>query len=273
METDVDDPLPLEVYGFGSAETEAERAAARRYEVAVAEAIAECMRRQGFEYVVAPPAPSAVDDPVTAGESLVRQEAWVAQYGYGIATRFPAASLDAEQLRAFLEGGEDPDPTALMLQVMSAEERAAWNAAVDTCEADALSSTPPPSDLPAGTADPALFEAINEMNDRIVHDPRYRSADDRWRRCMQERGWEFRDHREAQEAVVDRLWHVLELLVTDDPTAEDELGSVQSFERSLAGDDFACYRGEVLPVQRAVEREYQERFIQQHGDLLPPLDP
>ncbi len=265
---DLDEPLPLEVYGILAPETEEERAAARRFELAVEEAIAECMRRQGFEYVVVPPGDPVDEDPVTAGAPIAEQEAWVERYGYGISTRFDPDRLDVEELRAFLDPVVEADPRARLLEQMTVEERLAWVTAEGDCEERALSELPPP-DLPTLEVDPALWAALAEMDAAIASDPRYEGTTDRWRDCLRRRGWPFPDQDAAIEAITDRLWRVLELALLGDPTVAEELRSLQEFERSVAVDDFACFRDEVLPVQRAVEREYQARFVEEHPDLLP----
>ena len=267
---EADEPLPFEVYGLlPSPETEAERAQARRFEVAVDEAIAACMRLDGFEYVVAPPRPFEEDDPVTSGAPLDEQRAWVERYGYGVSTRFDAESLEPEALRAYLDGGVGDDPVSALMATMTPDERIAWAEAEAACEEHALATVPPPNLPEDEQIDPTLLQTISEVLTAAANDPRYQQADSLWEACMRRRGWEFRSHRDAVDGVVDRLWHVLELLLVDDPTAEDELRAVQAYELALAADDHACYADEVLPVRRAVDREYQLRFIAEHGDLLP----
>ncbi|MFJ7149079.1 hypothetical protein ACIQVT_12895 [Streptomyces sp. NPDC100445] len=228
----------------------------------VAEQVLErdCMRRLGFRFWVVPPAaPGARRDFPYAVDDI----AWARAHGYG-----------ADRLAA-LRRAAVADPNQRYLLSLPPARRAALVAALNGPSPRGLTA-----DLPNGvqvthsdtgcTAEaerrlygdlPAWFRATRitaslagERVAAVQRDPRYRTARDRWARCMKAAGLPYADPQQSRAA------------------ADPERGASRTREIRLAVSEATCAQSTGLSrVAAALDRAYgarlRHRYPGAYGDL------
>lgn len=180
-------------FNDAAGDEEAVRAEAQRVE----EAIAGCMRAQGFDYVpyvdpgrFAPP--PAVDD---LGEGLSPVD-FAREYGYG---RFTERAAEADA--AFLEQAAEAqvaDPNAPILAALSPEDQEAYRRTLfgdQQFGGDGTGCYGEADDAVTSAADAAGTELVvaagAELQERVYADPRMVEATAAWSACMAQRGQRF----------------------------------------------------------------------------------
>ncbi len=281
---------PLQVH-LGLIADPVEYAVSVREEFTIrAEVVAECMRRQGFEYVAWVPPMFAIVDT----EASLTAEEYVAKYGYGISTRPDLVARTAEY---------PVDPNIAIAERLSLEEGAAYQRAlhgvdvsggesfeiieIGGCMKEAEEAVTPMNAAPAEALN-EYFAAKNALDERVASDPRVVDAVADWQPCMADRGYTFSDPPAAVNSVYE-YW--AELLPSPDPAiATPQMASVLdrealsghvdpavldrlvAYELRVSGDDFVCqaaYREAETEARVGLERG----FVEKHRDLLDLIQP
>lgn len=278
----------------GSDEQPTEEQLANRRKVE--DAIAKCMRDQGFRYVPVPPEANAKDKFAEAFQ--LPPDKFAEQYGYGIST-IDFSKADSE------------DPNSKIRDALSAKAQAAYDKALNGqqqspqssdggsakvtngggiggCRAKALDEV-----YGAGTAAgkgegkaqemrrfDSLFQDLETLRKRIADDPKVVEAAKTWADCMadaKQTGLNKPD--DAREKVMQKFNQLLgvqpgqkkgisigpDSLKNIDPA---KLADVRKYELAVAKADYDCrqkgYDQTYKDVQYAAERE----FIQDHKTIL-----
>ena len=201
-----DGPGPVsELLGFEMEEP----AELRRKELAMEEAVAECMRAEGWEYT---PVDYSAQFPDVAEEDVSLfddPEAYGEKYGYGVAHNYEtweAASIEAGEGGMMGAGQEIEDPNWEYQESLSPAEREEYGATL-WGELPELGRTDSPDDLDAlpleeqgchGLAqlevwgedpmqsNPELQQRMDDHWEGVTDDPRMVAAREEWLECMGE---------------------------------------------------------------------------------------
>jgi len=277
---------PLEA-AIGATVDPAERAVSIRDEMARrADAVAHCMREQGFEYVAWVPSEISIIDT----ESALPTQEYVARYGYGISTR-------PDLYRQKLDQPEDPN--AAIQASLSPDEAAAYQLALTGIDPTNLGESPmvveaagciaeadravTPNDAASPEDLDTYYTLKNQMEERIAADPQVLSAIDAWRSCMAADGYTFTEPSDAQDAVYAEWKRLVPDPAPEIATPQDAsiltkaqfaeytdaslFDQLVAFELRLAGLDYQCqaqYRSTVGDVRERVEKE----FVAANADLI-----
>jgi hypothetical protein len=246
----------------------------------VENAIATCMKAQGFDYV---PVDAAAAQTALTGRPNLSDEEFERQFGYGISTLYGRGSpqsdpnyrirrqLGAADLRAYdqaLSGGQ-PDQTFLQ--------------AVDTGDFSQLGGCikQATDDLLGGTQLlTTLQRNLDELDDSILADQRMVRASASWTRCMRAAtGQEYED----SEAIEDEIRQQFEAIVgaplpqgqvaPDGSYDKAALADLQRREVELSDHDLACEREHITPVENVVREQKEDAFRQRNADLLRKVKP
>lgn len=188
--------------------------------------IAACMADQGFEYV------PYVQNQDQGGFMVPdSQEAFVAEYGFGVATKL---LLDQEFAEEAMKAETAKDPNNAIVGAMSETERDAYLAALwgEESEFDGSNAsgdgsvgvTVAPADEPTGCQNLAhqevfgqdatmeFYEQFGSMMEDIYgafdSDPRVAAFDGEWSLCMAKQGYEFTTETDARIFLIRRLEEV-----------------------------------------------------------------
>ena len=248
----------------------------------IEEAVAECMKAQGFEYT-----------PNTAGVVAFGTATDPATEGFGITTGF-------DQL---IGGDGAADPNQERLAEMDPAQRQAYEQALYGDFPDPGETTSGPVAFEPGGcygeafADSAfsVFDTLGPdleaLAERVQADPRVVELDRAWAECMGEKGYEFARRDDAPQSILDRFDEFqtsvfADLPPVDAPTGSSsgdgavvfgppeltagqraELDELQAEEIRIAVADAACAEGYDDAIAE-VRVEYEQEFVDEHRDAL-----
>lgn len=238
--------------------------------------IQRCMKARGFDYV--PVDPAAQRDAFLGSRGLSEDE-YVAQFGDGITTlyeeRLQLAEIGPNQaIRAALGPadqaaydrtlyGDDPTQTLLL--------------ALDTGDFSRLGGcVKEATDTVFGGAQvfESLVAKLDELDQRIVSDPRMVAAIDKWQACMRQSGYDFASSDEGDQDLERRLEAIVgppDSRTTDYDRAA--LAALQRDEVAQVTRDIACEDKHVVAVEDKVQAEYEREFREQSADVLAQVPP
>ncbi|GBE25763.1 hypothetical protein BMS3Bbin02_02052 [bacterium BMS3Bbin02] len=272
------EPSPVEVFlGWGSVldQNEAVTVVFEEREVA----LAECMKREGFDYF---PQKSVIREAgVTAGAPSLNQYEFLAQYGYGIST-----TLGNSSDRGVSGVGGAPDPNADIIAALSDTERTEYDLVRRSCWSAAVAAVPSRTGwiVTGGDGDLSLEDQLRlELNDdladlsvRIAADSRSVDAREVWSRCMADRGFSYAEPEAVTtelEALVAPIRAALEAgNGVEDLSGTDKrlLEQIQQRELAIGVADAAC-RPALDTALWDVQVEYEQQFIDERGDYYALL--
>ncbi len=222
--------------------------------------IADCMTSLGFEYI--PVDAATVRDAMNADKSLpgVRDEDFVAQYGFGITTVFvdPVAQLGRGENARIYDGLSEPEQVAYDHALLGDSD---INVALARAlEDEDLNKT-------GGCTRQAVeqhFAAVemgasyvNPADVLIEQDPRMVEAISAWSACMHDAGFDY-----AHPDDVERYLHERFTAIVGDSDPASLTGSdlealteLQGEERAVAGVTLQCEETHIHPVEDQVEAD------------------
>lgn len=231
------------------------------------EAVAACMKAQGFDYQ---PVNSAEMVQAQVGGEDLSPEEYAATYGYGITTYEEAGD----------ESGST-DPNQATYEALSEAEREAWDTALwgDTLdvEAEEAESFTPGGcygeawDEVYGKIPAELQQALMAMEEQVSSDPRYVKAEAEWAGCMRRAGHEFASTDEPVDAIGEKAqaqFTDLRAAAADDDAADLDTAAwdaLRAEEIAVAKADQAC-RAEFLSpeLEEEIRADVERRFIAEH---------
>lgn len=268
------DPLPTSLADLLGPSPGLDAGAAQQWyldrEVERQESMVACMAEAGFEYV--PIDPAELSESPWAAEIEWESDEWVRTYGFGASTlRYPQ-SLVGPDLVGYVDEQAEPEPHPNQTYVagLSADEQAAWSAALNDCDASTWASSQ--SENLAAAFNERFATEITAMYDALAADPRYQAVHDDVRECVRTAGFDYTDHESALAAIEERLVPLDDAASSGVLSGEQlaTLGSIQADEVALAVAVDECggrFLSENADYQ-ALVAEYEADFIAAHDEAL-----
>jgi hypothetical protein len=235
-----------------SKETQARRDEKERQagEKVFQEAIAACMKRQGWTYV--PVVTSWI-----APEQLVTTDARLAKaWGYGIST-----PIGAEKEFAALAGDPPINPNRKYIESLTDTEKATYSKDLGGPEQRNERPFQFRGCMLAGEKAAAkvskLFDPIEKrkatkINNRIRKDPDVKAALDAWKTCLANAGFRFSNSRQLIQELEKRLT----IVKGNQATIAKTLPALQDFERRVATADWHCRQTVLDPMMEKISERY-----------------
>ncbi len=216
---------------------------------AIHEGTARCMQDLGWDYI----APDVAQlDHTKPPSTLGALETWTAAYGYGITTQPDQSSpiragIDAQ---AAYQEQLDPETRARYLSDLYGPDGTDESAPVGADRPGCAAQAEHDAYAPVPAANAALLDVLAQKLREMWARDEYLAAVDRWRSCMQERGFDFSDPAEAKQSVLDRF-------------GTGAVNELQDYERRVATADLACAESTLLPVTIPLEAAVVEELVAQ----------
>ncbi|MFC7623590.1 hypothetical protein [Microlunatus sp. GCM10028923] len=279
---------PLDAYLNPPVDKDKSKADQQAYQ----EALARCMKGQGFDYTPVPP-----QDPIEPPKIDLTDRGWVEKYGYGITTRDEGPIIMPD------------DPNQKRLDGMSKKQREAYQKALygkgggmavtrgggggipmntgggDTgCSGTAQKEVFPNSKPVDFQEFQDLFEAIGKLDQQVAADSRVAPLITEWAGCLAGAGYSgFAKINDAQDSIM-KKWADLNGWKYEGgdrggvsmgfPGSSEGKGpdpekaaKLRAEEIKLALADVGC-RGDYPKTSETVRRELEQRFIEEHRSEL-----
>ena len=246
----------------------------------VENAIAACMKAEGFEYV--PSDPVAAQAALT-GKPNMSDEEFERTYGHGIATLYGKGSTQSDPNARIRSQLGEADRRAYDRTLNGARPQQTFAYAVDNGDFSELAGC-------TRTATEAAFggtrllttlqRELDELDDAIVNDQRVVKANEEWRTCMRAAtGESFEDSEAVEDTVRGRLEQIVgEVLAPGQVAPEGSydaaaLAELQRLEVEWTRDDLACEEQHISAIEDTVRAEKEARFRDENAELLRQVKP
>jgi hypothetical protein len=241
--------------------------------------IRDCMKAQGFDYV---PVDPAAQRAALVGRSGMSKEDFEKEFGYGITTlyeqrREQAVAGPNEAIRDSLGEAER---TAYDRALYGDDPTATFAEALDTGDFSRLGGCiKQATDRVFGGTEvlQTLQGKLDELDERILADPRMVKAVDKWSECMRAEGFDGLDVPEEVDEVLQRRLGSIVGSPDAEPASDTEgepaydraaLADLQRMEVAMVTADIACERRHISSVEEKVTAEYEADFREQNTALL-----
>jgi hypothetical protein len=233
--------------------------------------IHDCMQRQGFEYV--PVDPAAQQEALTGVKGLTKDE-FEQQFGYGITTLYEQRlqnaelgpnraireSLPASDRAAYDQTLYGDDPTATLAVALDTGDFTRLGGCVREAADDAFGGAQVLGDLTA---------KLDQLDERIVADPRMVDAIAQWSRCMRDAGYPLGDPDEVDVVLQTELEAIVGPPESPDPDYDrTALRALQHEEVAMVTQDLACEDQHIATVEEEVRVEYERAFRERNAGLI-----
>ena len=246
----------------------------------VENAIAACMKAEGFEYV--PSDPVAAQAALT-GKPNMSDEEFERTYGHGIATLYGKGSAQSDpnaRIRAQL--GE-ADRRAYDRTLHGGDPQQTFAYAIDNGDFSELGGcTRKATEEAFGGSRllTTLQRELDELDEAILADSRVVRAQEAWSRCMREAtGESFEDSEAVEETIRERLEQIVGEVVAPGQVAPEgsydkaAVGELARLEVEWTNKDLACEEEHIADVEDEVRREKEARFREENAELLRQVRP
>jgi len=249
--------------------------------------ISECMQEHGFEYQ---PFSIQADTWSPLGDHAVDlpPNEYKTRYGYGLATGLETALLADDGDSPMSPGPPDPN-----LEYYESLTEAGQQAYLQALEGEAgnggcFEEATRLADRTAIFVD-RFGDELASMYQQAEADTRVIEADERWRQCMADAGYNFEHENDAFDYVLEKLAPVNSAIVGEDvpvgvvtmredaeltPELRDKLRAVVEEELVVARTDLECdTSAEKSLTRRLVQIELEEDFVKANRQTLDELFP
>jgi hypothetical protein len=246
----------------------------------VENAIAACMRNEGFEYI--PSDPVAAQAALT-GKPNMSDEEFERTYGHGIATLYGKGSAQSDpnaRIRAQLG---DADRRAYDRTLNGGRPEQTFAYAIDNGDFSQLGGcTKQATEAAFGGTKllTTLQRKLDELDESIVNDQRVVRAHARWTTCMRDStGEQFEDSEAVENDIRTRLAAIVgEVLPPGEVAPEGSydkaaLAALARREVELTRADLACEAKFVTATEDKVRAEKEARFRDENAELLRQVKP
>lgn len=247
-------------------------------------AIRDCMKEQGFDYV--PVDPSAQIAAVT-GSSRLSDEEFTKQFGYGISTFWGRGGAQADPNQQYRRSLTPADRAAYSRALYGENDGATVDDALDTGDFSKLGGcTLKATEAVFGGTQvlTQLQSKLDGLDERINADQRMVRALEKWASCMNAAGYRYEEPDAIDSSLMRRMERIVGPLAgkfatgpaggaKPPPYDHAGLAVVQREEVATARQDLACEQKQITPVESVVRPEYEARFRQQNRTLLNQLKP
>ena len=262
----------------------------------VQDAVAECMRDQGFEYIPLDPSQLRME---VRGPGSFDTSRFRRTRGYGISTGLLDRPTEQDQ---------DDNPNEAIKERLSEADRAAWDRALwgefanpDVPGGGVIIRGGPGGDdggvddnanggcfqeaqaaVPGGPNPDTLGPKLMELADRVRSDPRMVRANADWARCMADAGYSYESPDEIMEYLGRKMAELQGIDPPDDggpgiridgPASvadldSEKLNALQQEELAIAkADDRCSIETKRRAIAKEVRREAEQRFLEENPDL------
>jgi hypothetical protein len=233
--------------------------------------IRDCMKAQGWDYV--PVDPVAVRTGLT-GQSGFSEDDFEKQFGYGITTLYEQQKNAPADPNTAIRTKLSPTEQAAYTRALYGEfSDATFAAAVDTGDYSRLGGcTKTATEAVFGGPEvlSSLVAKLDELDQRILADPRMQKAVAKWSDCMRGAGY---DGLAEPEQVDGALQKRLDAIVgpSNDRKADYDkasLATLQHDEVTMVATDKSCEKKYLQRVEGDVRSQQEAVFREQNASLL-----
>jgi hypothetical protein len=234
--------------------------------------IRDCMKAQGFDYI--PVDPVAQQAALTGSTGLSKEE-FEKQYGYGITTlyeeRQQAAFGPNETIRNSLDAAGQ---AAYDRTLYGQDPTATFQVALDTGDFTRLGGclkTATERVFGGAAVLQSLQTKLEELEERLMADPRMVKAVEQWSKCMLRNGFEL-SFPEQVDAVLQRKLDAIVGAPGSGTQNENydraALAALQREEVEMVNADIACEERHIEAVEEDVRAGLEADFRERNADLL-----
>jgi hypothetical protein len=237
--------------------------------------VRDCMKAQGFNYVPVDPTQRRAQ---LLGSAGLSPEDFERQFGYGITTLVEQnRRLQAEQAAA--AGVAEADRPAFDRALYGERTDATLFEALDAGDFSRLGGCSREAAAQVfGGADviQSLQAELEELEQRVVSDPRMVAALEDWSACMGEAGYDLARPDEVDSTLTAKLEAIVgppqrsAAIAAYDQAA---LAALQREEVALVAADISCEEEHLSEVEDEVQVEAEEDFREENADLLARIPP
>lgn len=230
--------------------------------------IRDCMKQQGFDYVPVDPRAQMA---AMVGAAGLSKEDFEKQFGYGITTLYEQRlnRVGDSANVSIRDGLSDADRAAYDRALHGDNPTATLGAALDSGDFTQLGGCiKQAADAVFGGPEvlSSLQAKLDELDERMLADPRMVKAVRAWTHCMRAAGYPGLQEPESVDAT---LQAGLDAIVgTGGPYDRAALTALQKDEVAMVGADIACEEQHISDVEDEVTTEYEARFRQENATLL-----
>ena len=253
----------------------------------VENAIAACMKADGFDYI---PTDPVAQQAALTGRANMSDEEYEKQFGYGITTLYGRGTAQTDPNATIRSQLAEADRAAYDRALSGGKPEQTFALAVDTGDFTELGGcTKQATDTAFGGTQllQTLQRKLDELDDSILEDQRVVSAYAAWMRCVRDRTGESYEDSEAIEVdVTKRLEAIVGTLPEGEPAPgafaaatpagpvdAGALDELRRLEVELSDADVACEEKHIVPVEDAVRAEKERGFREVNADLLRKVKP
>ena len=247
----------------------------------VENSLAECMKREGFEYI--PVDPVAQQTALTGRANLSDAE-FEQQFGYGITTLYGRGTAQTDPNAAIRSGLAQADRAAYDRALSGGKPEQTFFLAIDTADFTQLGGcTKQATDEVLGGTQllQTLQRRLDELDESVVADQRMVRAREAWRACMKAAtGDEHEDSESIEEGIAERFERIVGSIVPPGQVAPAgvevdaaALRALQQDELSLSRADVACEQEHIAAIEDRVQEEKEVKFRADNAELLRTVRP
>jgi hypothetical protein len=241
--------------------------------------IRDCMKAKGFDYVPVDPVAQRAE---LVGAAGLTEEEFENQYGYGITTlyeqRREVALGPNEKIRNSLS---DPEKAAYDRALYGEDPTATFDVVLDTGDFSRLGGC-----LREATENvfggvetlESLQSKLDDLDERILQDPRMVKAIKNWSQCMKKAGYDLEDPEQVDVVLKKKLDAIVgpserQSTPGSEPPPYDRqaLAALQREEVAMVRADVACEKSEIAPVEEKVRPEFEREFREKNAGLLKEI--
>ena len=237
--------------------------------------IRNCMKAQGFDYVPVDPVQQQAQ---LVGSTGLSQADFEKQYGYGITTLYEERQQAALGPNETIRSALDPAGQAAYDHALYGDDpTATFAVALDTGDFTRLGGClKKATEAVFGGAEvlQTLQTKLDELDDRILADPRMVKAIAAWSKCMHGRGFDLEEPEQVDTTLKTQLDAIVGPSTQPLPDYDRAaLAALQREEVHMVHADVACEEQHIEPVEAGVRAEYEAEFRKRNADLLNKVPP
>jgi hypothetical protein len=247
----------------------------------VENAIAACMKAEGFDYV---PVDPVAQQAALTGKASMSDDEYEQQFGYGITTLYGRGSAQTDPNEKIREQLAEADRAAYDRALSGGNPDQTFVLAVDTGDFTQLGGcTKKATDQAFGGSRllQTLQRKLDELDDSIAADQRMVHAQDAWRGCVKAAtGQEFEDAESIEDEITQRFERLVGSVVPPGQVAPEgtqfdmaALRKLQQDEMDLFRKDRDCERKLIDPVETKVRQAKETKFKSDNAELLSKVKP
>ena len=220
--------------------------------------ISSCMASAGFKYLPIDPATLRAGMNALKSAPGLKDEEFVARFGYGITTNPPGKVFRFGEANDRAYAGLSPaDQVAYKRTLLGDDAEATFAVSLDAEDFSGTGGCTRTAVATAFTPEQLKPTYRNPLDVRIEQDPRLVTARKNWTACMRDKRYDFVRQEDAESEIAKRLKSVTGGAdpATLTGSAKDALAKLQSEERAIAQADLDCSKKFVDDIATQVERE------------------